>query len=351
MVLNILADLFVTLLIYLTFPLIYVTKNGRVHKKKATKLALINAVVGCIIACLFRAFVTGGEMVFNSFLPALLYFWIGQSILTDKFAKDESQKEDYSICSNCGNKIFANEKTCSGCGGEIVEDNTESINSSPMIDRVSKQNKKTISILQKVVVSLFVVVVLFAIIYPISVNGDIEKELPSFEDRHTAVKLSALYSGDDAFCVESGSLIHVYIVEDNGDITLYAFNKNGSRYSSNGSERVGYATLNELKEYFDSNFHLGKPKTKDVKDYVLPVGIIVPSILVISIVIMCVCIHRIATEDLFRLFKTDSELKKLRSQYKEDQIPKSYYNKARREYYSSNVLKQNRFFSIFKFLY
>ena len=87
-------DIFITLLVYLIFPVCYVLANGKIEKKQATKIALWNSVVCCIIFCIIRAIITDGQVVFSSLAPAVFYFFINRWILTNKTIsqKDEEKK-------------------------------------------------------------------------------------------------------------------------------------------------------------------------------------------------------------------------------------------------------------------
>ncbi len=126
----IVIDLFITVFIYLIFPIGYQISYGRVSKKRGKKLALINSVVGCFIFIVIRLLVNGGEIGVINFAPAVFYYFIARLILIDKSIPDEEAPlvekniqniksdlaEKYFICSKCGMQIFTNEKKCSNCG-------------------------------------------------------------------------------------------------------------------------------------------------------------------------------------------------------------------------------------------
>ena len=347
MLMDIGLNLIITLFIYLTIPMIYAGWIGRVHKKKASKIALYNSIIGCIIACIIRAFVTGGEVIFSSLLPATFYFFIARWMLTDKYAKEEIHKSRVKDLSSVGGKFVINNDS----SNEVREDSEISV-SKIMNEVIVKDHKiqdRKIYKLQISMVVLTVVLILFSIIYPLSIISCGEHDV-DHAYKQNDVKLSEINVGQKVYCVTGEKQAYIYVISEYGDVLLYTFD-DYSRYSSNKVERVGYATLSDLKEYFGPNLVLGRPKPRDVYKFAIPLGIIIPLVGVIAVIVMGVIIHRSANEDIYILFNTDEFLKSLRQQYKDDKIPKSYYNRERRIYYSQEILKENKFFSLFKFLY
>ena len=78
-----LIDLVLTLIVYLSFPIAYRYRYGKVERKQASKISLWNSIIGAFVFILIRA-VIGALNPVSSFAPAVLYFYINRSILTDK---------------------------------------------------------------------------------------------------------------------------------------------------------------------------------------------------------------------------------------------------------------------------
>ena len=80
----IILELLLTVFIYLVFPITYITVKGKVPHKKARTMAIINSVVCAIFFSIIQmvAFADDPSYVPN-FLPAILYYFIGKSILTE----------------------------------------------------------------------------------------------------------------------------------------------------------------------------------------------------------------------------------------------------------------------------
>lgn len=103
-------DLILTLFIYLTFPVIYVAKKGKVERKKAKKFALINSIVGAIFFIILRIAIDPEGSPVTTFAPCVLYYFIGKAILTDKFYVENRAND---------NKDFINDSS------DVIEYNTE----------------------------------------------------------------------------------------------------------------------------------------------------------------------------------------------------------------------------------
>ncbi len=98
------TDLLLTLIVYLSYPIIYRIIRGRVTKNQGKKMALWNSIIGAIIFMIMRSIFTPGQSVVTSFAPALFYYYIARLILIDKnkeainesivneVAKDEQEK-------------------------------------------------------------------------------------------------------------------------------------------------------------------------------------------------------------------------------------------------------------------
>ena len=86
---DIVLSLFLTAIAYMAFPLIkLLTHGGRFPKNRAHKIALWNSIVLGAIFCIATIAVSEDGTIWNG-APAVLYYWINRSILTDKNAQDE----------------------------------------------------------------------------------------------------------------------------------------------------------------------------------------------------------------------------------------------------------------------
>ena len=90
---NILIDLLITLFVYLTFPIFYRCRYGKVEKKRASKISLWNSIIGAFVFVLIRA-AMGALNPVSSFAPAVLYFYINRAILTDKSSNLPENKNE-----------------------------------------------------------------------------------------------------------------------------------------------------------------------------------------------------------------------------------------------------------------
>ena len=100
---TILVDLLLTVFVYLFFPFLYLKIKGRVPLKKAKKMSLINAIVCAVLFVAFRIVLyatLGGELTASGVAPALLYYYIGVSMLKEKGSGNHSK--NYSNKSSSG---------------------------------------------------------------------------------------------------------------------------------------------------------------------------------------------------------------------------------------------------------
>ena len=96
-ILDIIISLFITIIVYLFYPLIRRFTSGKVGPKQARKISLINSIVCSIIFSIIRAFSTGGAAIISSFAPAILYYFIAKLILTDKSINEDLKIENDDI--------------------------------------------------------------------------------------------------------------------------------------------------------------------------------------------------------------------------------------------------------------
>ena len=77
-------DLFITVFIYLSFPVFYLLVKGKVEYKKAHRMALINSIVCALLFAIGRTLISPSATVAINFLAAWFYYDIAKKILTDK---------------------------------------------------------------------------------------------------------------------------------------------------------------------------------------------------------------------------------------------------------------------------
>ena len=107
---DIVLSLLLTAIAYMAFPLIkLLTHGGRFPKSRAHKIALWNSIVLGAAFCIATIAVSEDGTIWNG-APAVLYYWINRSILTDKNAQDEplskSQAEKVQKRKNIGINIL-----------------------------------------------------------------------------------------------------------------------------------------------------------------------------------------------------------------------------------------------------
>ena len=69
---------------YLAFPIVYVNVKGKVPKKKATKMAIINSVVCAVIFSVAGMILFADDPSYTpNFLPAIFYYEIAWLILRE----------------------------------------------------------------------------------------------------------------------------------------------------------------------------------------------------------------------------------------------------------------------------
>lgn len=87
--------LFLTVVVYLAFPVIYITTVDKVPENIAKKYALINSIAGAAVFMLLRVLTGSDAMGAGGFAPAVLYYFIAKAILTKKEEKtNPTQKQN-----------------------------------------------------------------------------------------------------------------------------------------------------------------------------------------------------------------------------------------------------------------
>lgn len=175
-----------TAIVYMVFPLICIFINGgRFSDKKAHRISLWNSIVLGAIFCIITIEAYGAETAWNT-APAVLYYWINKTILTDKSATTPKGKNnntfypkpktqlssppqiscsnepakkygDFSVplndlafqptdeflaisfCRRCGIQLINGSLYCHKCGTTIIVDNIPSGHS--LNHRVNKKKK------------------------------------------------------------------------------------------------------------------------------------------------------------------------------------------------------------------
>ena len=148
----VLVDLFLTVFVYLIFPVLYRVINGKVPKSHGRILALINSITCAIIFIIIRALISGGEASVGSFGPAFLYYFIAKSILVDKDLSEEDyekiqsgEKPDPSKikrCPKCNYQIFDGDETCQLCGNPLGKQKNKNPNKESSTIKNKEENKK-----------------------------------------------------------------------------------------------------------------------------------------------------------------------------------------------------------------
>ena len=88
---SIILSLILTAVAYMAFPLIKLLANGgRFPKNRAHKIALWNSIVLGAVFCIATIAVSEDGTIWNG-APAVLYYWINRSILTDKNAQEDTR--------------------------------------------------------------------------------------------------------------------------------------------------------------------------------------------------------------------------------------------------------------------
>ena len=96
--------LFLTVFVYLIFPVTYLLGEGKVSPQSAKKIAIINSIVGATFFIFLRS-ATGLDAIGAAgFAPAVLYYFIAKAILTDKTTKTEETPPADNTTKNTDNK-------------------------------------------------------------------------------------------------------------------------------------------------------------------------------------------------------------------------------------------------------
>lgn len=223
-----------------------------------------------------------------------------------------------------------------------VVNTTKYNNESPILNIISLKR------LQIIVLSLICVFILFLVFYPIGMKCIFNNKIPD-KTEYKTTKLTNLDANEKVYHISEDNYNYIYVEKDN-KIILYRFN-NSSMYSSSKIEKTGYATSLQIKDYFEDKLVSGYPTISSIMPEIIPIGVIIGLLFIVSITIMLVYIHRIAHEIIFKLGQTHKKFKKLKVDYKNEVISKYNYNKLNKQYLSELVIKNNVFMGLFKIFY
>lgn len=366
-----LVGLLLTMFAYLIFPLCYRFANGKVYEKKGKKLALWNSIICEAIFTIGGLLMgLGASTSGTMFAQGFLYYFITKRILIDYRLKptptpkptQKNGTEKVTICKQCGMQMFSDEEKCSNCKADnpiYIKDKTnhpkqnlEDVPDENSVDKINKVNINKIALIKKlqiVLVSSVCVFLLFVIVYPITVNSIYTNKIPSTNNYQT-IQLTKLDANQKVYCEMNGNYNYLYVKETDG-FTIYRF-YNATMYYSNSYVRSGYATSSQLKSYFNSNIYSGIPPASSLMPAFIPIiGVCLSIAIFIAIIAIGILIHRYSEEEIFHLTKSEEPFIKLKNDFKNENISKYDYKKMIKNIFSSEILKNNKFFEIFKFLY
>lgn len=89
MVAGIIVSLVLTLVLYLGFPIFYLKKYGKVERKKAKKIAIINWIVCYVVILIIGSAISGAQAGAVTSLPNLCAGWLYYSINVKMLTKEE----------------------------------------------------------------------------------------------------------------------------------------------------------------------------------------------------------------------------------------------------------------------
>lgn len=348
-------SLLLTIVVYLLFPLIYSYVNGKVSPKKGRIISLINSIVCATLFCIIRGLISGWDTAVTSLAPAVFYYFIAKLILIDKYIETDKDKLENSTfskkvlkCDNCNYQLFGDETECPWCHTKLKPKNINSntvVNERPNPTKNKQtiiKNIKKVFNLQISVVALFILLISFSIIFPITISSTYKNSIPNIDDAQV-IKLSNLDPTKDTFCELGGRYNYVYQKTNKG-IQVYKFYNSSSTGAYN-------ATSTQLKDYFSGHIYSGKPSLDFIYPFALPVGVVTPVLFLIVIGVLLFHINK-SVEDFLRILgKKDKYLTELKNKFNNDDISKTELKKSKQDYFSSKVMKNNRLMSIFKILY
>ncbi len=97
------VGLLLTVIVYLFFPIIYISSNEKLPAPQAKKYALINIIVCAGIFIIIRTISGLDALAAGGFAPAVLYYFIAKAILIDKDAKTPTDPQQNNTTTDAKN--------------------------------------------------------------------------------------------------------------------------------------------------------------------------------------------------------------------------------------------------------
>lgn len=204
--------------------------------------------------------------------------------------------------------------------------------------------------LQKIIVAVLSLLLVLIIAFPI-VTAIVKNEtIPSYS---TKAKITELDATQTAYCETRGQNNYIYI-KVNNRIKVYEFSNATMYYpgsKNTTSFRKGYATTSELKEYFGANIVSGVPPLSYAAPALLPVGFSILAIVIVILILLCISLRKKARAALFTLTKKNELFINNKKAFDDEIISKYEYVTIQKNLFSQKILKNNKFFNLFKILY
>lgn len=203
--------------------------------------------------------------------------------------------------------------------------------------------------LQKAILIVFSVFLVLLITFPTISLIVKEERTPS---NSYATRLTSLDASQKVYYVFKNNQHYLYVKKD-GEIILYKFD-NKSMYYNEAEKKgcqVARVTNLQLKEYFGSNLVSGTPSLSYVAPMLPPIMIVTNSILIISLAFMFINLHKRAQAVLFTLCRQNQLFIKNKQAFDNEIISKYEYNQIQKNLLSQKILKNNKLFDLFKYLY
>jgi len=235
-----------------------------------------------------------------------------------------------SICNLCTEKDLYN-----FISAQNITSETNTLNSS--INKIKK-----IQLAMAITLGLLLI---FMVVFPITAVI-IKNEAIYWADSKELTKLNA---NQKVYCDTSYHGSNIIYIKESGRVNRYGFANTTMYYGS--KIQKGRATSSEIKEYFGSNVTPGKPPLTYTAPAVLPIGITCFVALITIIIFLSVILHRRTQAILFTLTRQNESFIKNKEAFDNEIISEYEYNKIKKSLLSQKILKNNKLFSLFKYLY
>lgn len=224
---------------------------------------------------------------------------------------------------------------------------SESETDSVPIERDLNFNIRRIKSQQKSLVTIIACIAIFFALFFIGTGALKTQLLPH---KALTVKLTTLdYTQKSYYKYDSSEYYYLYTKTDE-QIKLYKF-RNASMYSSKNVVQSGRATGAQLKQYFSKNLHSGTPPLSYCLPWFKPITIILVAACIGTIVFQFLNLRKNISEAMFLLFKNDEKFISLQQRKDKQAISPAEFKRQKKELFSNAILKNNSFYSLFKFLY